>query len=164
MGGCAAPAHRAFVPSPSETRVAALMAQRLEVARHVAWVKFQNSRPVTDPKREAELLESLVRQGSSLGVPAGRVERFFTAQILASRREQTDRIAGWTRGEPLPAFAPWDLNRHIRPKLDAISSALLAELREAPAWKPGFAAYARFILRQHGFSWAVAHRAARPFP
>jgi chorismate mutase len=138
------------------------MVKRLEIARHVAWVKFQNNLAVKDPKREAELLAALVGQGQKAGVPGKTVEAFFTAQILASRTEQEELIRLWKRGATLPVFPPWDLKRHIRPRLDAISSEMLEALRTPLS--PGFARYAYLKLRASGFSHAVATAATAPLP
>lgn len=164
LAGCAAPsAGKTFVPTVAEARLADLMARRLEVARHVAWVKFQNGLPVSDPKREAELLASLVRQGAQLGVPAGDVEIFFKAQIRASCQVQEELIRSWRRGGALPAFAPWDLRRHIRPKLDEISAGMLAALKvQLTEGRPEFGAYVTMTLRQRGFSRSVAQIATAP--
>lgn len=164
LAGCATPPPGGnFSPTAVEVQLVDLMARRLEIARHVAWVKFQNGLPVSDPKREAELLSSLVQQGSRLGVPAGDVEIFFNAQIRASCRVQEELIRSWRRGATLPAFAPWDLRRHIRPKLDEISAGMLVSLKVQPAAnRPEFAAYAETGLRQRGFSWSVARTATAP--
>lgn len=43
-----------FVPAAGEVRLADLMAHRLEIVRHVAWVKFQNGEPISDPKRRSD--------------------------------------------------------------------------------------------------------------
>lgn len=164
MVGCVNPtANRAFSPSAAEVQLADLMARRLEIARHVAWVKFQNGLPVSDPQREAELLASLIRQGSQMGLAAGEVEIFFQAQIRASCRVQEELIGSWRRGATLPAFAPWDLRRHIRPKLDEISAGMLAALKlQTAAGRRGFGNYAATVMRQRGFSWSVARAATAP--
>ncbi len=130
IAGCASPTEeKTFSPTTGEPQMAELMARRLEIARRVAWVKFQNGLPVSDPKREAEMLASLVHQGEQLGLPSGEVEVFFKAQIRASRQVQENLIRSWRRGAPLPAYPPWDLRRHLRPELDKINSAMLALLK-----------------------------------
>jgi chorismate mutase-like protein len=161
ISGCVHPgARQAFEPTASERKLAEAMAQRLEVSRHVAWAKFQNNQPVRDAKREAEVLASLTQQGEAAGLSGEAVNAFFAAQIRASRREQTQLISSWKRGGTLPAYAPWDLKRHIRPKLDAISREMVQALRTPP--RPGFAKFAEAYLRQQGFSRSVAATAVSP--
>lgn len=160
--GCAG--RSGFTPTPAETRTVELMAQRLEVARDVAWIKFQNNAPVQDRQREAELLASLVAQGTQAGIPAPQVAAFFTAQIRASRQVQSGLIFGWRRGRALPASPPWDLRRDIRPQLDRISAELLQELAGGTArgGNAALADYAERVIRARGFSWYVARIAADP--
>ncbi len=160
--GCAG--RQRFSPAPAEIRIVELMAHRLEVAREVAWIKFENNAPVKDPRREAELLASLVAQGSQAGIPAPLVESFFGAQIRASRQVQSGLIFGWKRGRPLPAFPPRDLRRDIRPQLDRISADLLRELAGGAGrcGNPALAGYAERVIRARGFSWYVARIAAAP--
>lgn len=165
LAGCVhQPSRPAFTPSRAEVRLADLMAERLEIARHVAWVKFQNNLPVADPTREAELLASLVSQGAAAGLEPAVVTEFFSAQIRASRRVQEELIGSWRKGAALPAFPPWDLRRHIRPKLDRISTDMLDELRGEASWTRGFRDYAAGVLRQRGFSFSVIRQAVSPLP
>ena len=152
----------AFVPTPSENRLIEAMVRRLDLSRQVAWVKFQNNIPVSDPKREAEVLASLVTKGNELGLAPRTVELFFTAQIRASRTIQSELIGAWKHGATVPAFPPWDLKRHIRPRLDAVSNDMLAALRTPP--QRGFRHFAYKSLRQRGFSHAVASAAVAPLP
>ena len=106
LDGCASPQARPGLASTSAgARLAELMARRLEISRHVAWVKFQNHLPVSDTRRKAELLASLVRRGEEIGLPPEDVETFFAAQIRASCVEQRDLIFRWKRGAALPAWA-----------------------------------------------------------
>lgn len=164
LWGCVAPeATLTFQPTAKETQFADLMADRLVLAGQVAWVKFQNNLSIYDPKRETELLASLVRQGSEMGIPSQAVEVFFRAQFQASREVQAGLIGGWKNGDPLPAFPPWDLRRHIRPKLDRISAGLLGGLKDRTSLqRPGFAAYADRVIRQRGLSRLAARQATAP--
>jgi len=69
-----------------------------------------------------------VREGLSRGVPAERTEAFFTAQFAAARQLQHDLFDLWRaqQREKLPS-AP-DLQRQIRPALDALSARMVAVL------------------------------------
>ena len=163
LSGCVHPSARpAFAPTASEARLAESMASRLEISRHVAWVKFQNNLPVRDPKREAEVLATLVQQGEEAGLSAETVQTFFAAQIRASCEEQARLIRLWKRGGTLPAYPPWDLKRHIRPRIDAISREMVQALRTPP--RPGFGRYADGLLRERGFSRGVAGAAVASLP
>jgi chorismate mutase-like protein len=153
---------KAFVPTSPENRLIEAMVRRLDLSRQVAWVKFENHIPISDPKREAEVLASLVKKGQEQGLAPRTVELFFTAQIRASRTIQGELIGAWKRGATLPAFPPWDLKKHIRPRLDAVSNDMLVALRTPP--QPGFRHFAYKSLRQRGFSHAVAAAAVAPLP
>lgn len=165
LGGCAGqPARQAFVASPAEARLVELMTQRLELAREVAWIKFQNDDKIRDPKREAELLTSLTTQAQTMGISPALAGDFFNAQIRASRQVQWEYIHKWKRGGTLPAVAPKDLRRDIRPRLDILSKELLRELAvisKAPA-SPQLASYAARTIKARGFSATVARIAAGP--
>lgn len=165
LGGCAGPASQeAFQPSVSAGRLVELMAQRLELAREVAWIKFQNNTPVRDPEREAALLNSLTMEARTTGLSPELAGDFFEAQIRASRDVQTSLITGWKRGQPLPAIPPRDLQTDIRPRLDRISKAMLRELAVVSRTPVGaqLRNYAIRIIQSRGFSHAVAREAAAP--
>lgn len=138
------------------------MEQRLEIARHVAWSKYQDNLPVKDARREAALMDSLVKQGRAAGVPEARVRIFFGAQIEASCEVQAHLIHKWKRGATLPTYPPVDLKKDIRPKLDAISAEMLVLLRKVGPNQPGLPMYAWQVLRKNGFSWRVAGLASYP--
>ena len=148
-----------FVPRETKAteRLAVAMAERLEVARDVAWAKAHSGAPVLDPKREAALIDALVKQGMAAGIAPARVERFFTAQIAASRQVQTELLDAWRAGEAArPGTPPRDLAKEIRPQLDVLSTAMIKALAECRhtvpeqrrKWMAG-------VLKQHGFSDAV---------
>lgn len=163
LGGCSPQTKAVRIASPVSPLVE-LITRRLDLARQVAWIKYQNNLPIYDAAREKELLASLVEQGVREGLPAKEVETFFAAQIRASRQVQADLIHKWKRGGLLPAFPPQDLRRDIRPKLDAVSAQMLRELvrlRTLSA-RPGLAAETRRVILSQGYSWQVARFAASP--
>jgi chorismate mutase-like protein len=121
LSSCATP------PLPEESRpVVALMAERLELARDVAWAKWKDDLPVRDPVREAAVLEKLTRQGEVAGIEEPLVSRFVRAQIEASCLEQETWMKKWRKGAPLPAGEPPALET-LRQHLDLISPLLIAE-------------------------------------
>ena len=128
------------LPESSEPLLA-IMAQRLSMARDVAWAKQADGLPVRDPAREQEILQKLVRQGEAADLDEGLVARFIRAQIEASCLEQEAWMSKWKQGEPMPAGDPPDLEK-LRSRLDRLSSYLVAEY--AAAWNtPAPAARAR---------------------
>ncbi len=151
VGGCATPASKSsYHPTLPQKRMVELMGNRLDLASQVAWVKFRDTLPVYDPKREAELLAGLVSKGEAKGVPALQVEAFMKAQMAASRAIQKTLIRSWSRGGTLPAYPPFDLKRDIRPKLDAISDEMIV-LLPAVGQSPAFASYAAAELSNRGY-------------
>lgn len=158
VSGCATSASR---EAKATARLAVAMAERLEIARDVAWAKANSGAPVLDPKREAALIDALVKQGMAAGIAPARVERFFTAQIAASRQVQTELLDAWRAGEAArPGTPPRDLAKEIRPQLDTLSTAMIKALAECHhtvpeqrrKWMAG-------VLKEHGFSDAVITRA-----
>ena len=145
-----------------------LIAERLVLAREVAWAKFHSGAPVHDPVREAAILADLVAQGRERGLDPVRVEAFFTAQIAASREVQTELLAGWLamsrkQAPPRPAHPPLDLRADIRPRLDALTPRLLDALVLLSATPThGLADATAATLRLDGFSPAVIALAVAP--
>jgi chorismate mutase len=142
---------------PVPTALQKLIAERLQVGRQVAWIKYRDSLPVQDKKREAELMDSLVAQGQALGLPEDTVRRFFGSQITASRILQTQLIGSWKKGSTLPAYPPMDLRRDIRPMLDRISAEMLRQFAAGPQAPT---TPTRAYLRSQGFSPAVSSAAS----
>jgi chorismate mutase len=157
----AAGCHHAPALEANETRLIELMAQRLEVSRDVAWSKFNSGAPVLDPARERVVLTALVGQATRAGVGREAAERFFAAQIAASRQVQTEWIDGWKNGRPRPTTPPLDLANAIRPRLDAIGEQMVAALA-ARVVRPanGLSTRAKARLEAKGFSQAAAVIAA----
>ncbi len=137
-------------------RLTQLMIERLEVARKVAWAKYQNSQPILDAERERDVLSARIEAGSRLGLPPERVGEFFTQQMAASRSEQASVIRLWSRGAELPPWGPLELREDLRPELDRIDRALLAELATGDL---PLAASTRTALRERGFSIRTANLA-----
>lgn len=133
-----------------------LIVQRLSWMDKVARVKQAKSLPVTDAKREAELLDAMSKQGASLGIPASATRAFFVGQMDAAKRYQE----AWLRAHatdkrsstPLP-----DLAKTVRPALDDIGRQMLAALASARASRhhSSIVAEARERLQQAGYSHDV---------
>ena len=119
----------------SDEKLAALlglMRERLVISVDVARSKWNSGAPIEDLKREDDIIAGLARQAGELGLPVPWAERFFRAQIEASKRMQRELHAQW-RAQGLGKFdtAP-DLARDIRPRLDALTPRLFSAI--AAAW------------------------------
>ena len=160
LAGCCAP--RATEVTTPIHRLANGMEARLKIASDVAWSKANSGAPVLDVERERVLLATLVKQGEEAGLPKARVERFFSAQIAASREVQTELLAAWAAGtKARPVTPPLDLRTQIRPRLDALSAELIAALAGVPEdGAPLDRVVMERRLRQRGFSEAVSRLAA----
>ena len=133
-----------------------LIVQRLTWMDKVARVKQAKKLPVTDTKREAELLDAMSKQGAALGIPASATRAFFIGQMDAAKRYQeawmcahvTDKLGN----TPLP-----DLAKTVRPALDDIGRQMLATLASARALQHHsiIVAEARDRLQRAGYSHDV---------
>lgn len=105
-----------------------LMGERLALMTPVAQVKWNTAAPVEDAPREAALLAGAVKEGQARGLPAALTERFFRAQIEAAKQVQRDHFAAWQAAGQKPFPRPRNLQRDLRPKLDALTKDLLDAL------------------------------------
>jgi chorismate mutase len=162
LSGCASFKAR---DSEATDRLARCMAERLLISCDVAWSKAHSGAPVLDPARESVLLAALVRRGKDAGLDQARVERFFIAQIAASREVQTELLDAWASGRMVrPQTAPLDLRTQIRPRMDAASAALITSLANFPnEGSPARRERVAGVLRESGFSDRVISRALAGF-
>jgi chorismate mutase len=114
-------------------RLVATSAQRLIIAEQVALAKWDNGMPVEDVSREAQVIATAVRAGQTRGLDRTSVSNFFGAQIEANKLVQYSLLAEWRRVGKAPRHAPVDLANTIRPELDQVDTALIAELGESTA-------------------------------
>jgi chorismate mutase len=108
----------------------ATSARRLVIAEQVALAKWDSGAAVEDLPREAQIIRDAVRDGGSRGLDAASVSIFFKAQIEANKVIQYSLLADWRRSGRAPAHAPIDLVATIRPELDRVQTALIAELAD----------------------------------
>jgi chorismate mutase len=102
-------------------------AQRLLIADKVALAKWDNGAAVEDAPREAQVIQTAVKDGNAVGLDSTQVKAFFRAQIEANKLVQYSLLADWRRAGKAPAHPPVDL-KEIRPQLDEIEKQLIAEL------------------------------------
>jgi chorismate mutase len=105
-------------------------AQRLAIAEQVALAKWESGMPVEDVPREERVIVSAIRAGESRGLDQTAVSNFFRAQIEANKLVQYSLLAEWRRVGKAPDHPPANLANTIRPELDQLETALIAELAE----------------------------------
>jgi chorismate mutase len=105
-------------------------ARRLLIAEQVALAKWDSGAAVEDLPREAQVIRDAVRDGDSRGLDPTSISNFFKAQIEANKIIQYSLLADWRRSGKAPAHAPIDLVATIRPELDRVQTALIAELAD----------------------------------
>lgn len=162
VSGCTSASKKATVEEmdPRIRALATAMQTRLVIADQVAWAKYQNNAPIFDPDRERVVIARAVSLAQQSGVNEGMAERFFSAQILASRTRQEECIHLWKRGNPLPSWGPVDLKQQIRPVLDQLTVDLIAGLNDFPD-SPAARQSLADILIAAGNSRKVADAATR---
>jgi chorismate mutase len=130
-------------------------AHRIEIARQVAFAKWDSHRAVEDQRREEEVISAAVAQGVARGLDEPFVGRFFQAQIDANKFVQYALLSEWRRLGSAPQHPQFDLSRTIRPELDAIQSRLIDELvltrklRRSPSCGPSLGSAINRYLAQH---------------
>lgn len=151
--GCSTP----FARHSSPSSLPKLMADRLAWMDEVARVKQARSLPINDPKREAELLDTMEARALALDLPSSAVRAFFTGQMNAAKQLQLEWIASHTSPpssatEPLP-----DLAKTIRPALDEIGTRMLEALKKARAsnTSESIIVQARQALMRAGYSESI---------
>lgn len=105
-------------------------ARRLAIAERVALAKWDSGAPVEDASREDHVIVSATKAGQSRGLDPTSVSSFFRAQVEANKLVQYSLLAKWRRAGKAPDHKPVDLAGRIRPELDEVDKALIAELEE----------------------------------
>jgi chorismate mutase len=103
-------------------------ARRLNLAREVAFAKWDNGAAVEDPPREEHVIASVVTEGKTEGLDPAVVSKFFRAQIEANKTVQSSLLSTWHRVGNAPDHQTKDLTTTIRPQLDEIQKELIEEL------------------------------------
>jgi chorismate mutase-like protein len=107
------------------------IAARLAVIEEVARYKWNMRLPAHDPAREAALLEKTVTDATALGLDPGYAREVVEAALDASRSQQIRAFERW-RYESRPPFEHVrDLDRELRPELDALTHRLLVEVHDS---------------------------------
>jgi chorismate mutase len=105
-------------------------ARRLAIAEQVALAKWDSGAPVEDASREDHIIVRAIKAGRSRSLDPTSVSNFFTGKIEANKLVQYSLLAEWRRVGQAPDHARVDLASTIRPELDEVDEALIAELEE----------------------------------
>lgn len=105
-----------------------LSGERLEIAKKVADVKWDNGTPVEDKGREAVVLSMAAEKASVAGIPRNFALRFFSDQIEANKMVQSTLIGTWRHEHRPVSTSHVDLNADIRPTLDRLQTEMIAQL------------------------------------
>ncbi|WP_417451460.1 gamma subclass chorismate mutase AroQ [Kordiimonas sp.] len=111
-------------------RLAAAMANRLQVMTEVAHYKWQHGIAVDAPEREASVIAATVDKALTLGLDRHVATRAVTAQMDAAKMLQRSLIASWQTG-PTPERDAPDLAQNIRPRINQLTTAFLQALKDA---------------------------------
>ncbi|MBM2620460.1 gamma subclass chorismate mutase AroQ [Actinoplanes sp. LDG1-06] len=125
----AAAAHPAeHPPGVGLTALVGLSAERILLADKVAAAKFGTTTPIVDPVREQQVLDQAAALAVQAGLDTTDTVTFFRAQIEMSKVVQQGLFDRWTaHPEQAPTERP-DLATEVRPELDRITSAFIAQL------------------------------------
>jgi chorismate mutase len=116
-------------------------AQRLVLAEQVALAKWDTGTQVEDTTREAQVIASAIEAGEPRALDQKVVSNFFRAQIEANKLVQYSLLAEWRRAGKAPDHAPINLAGKIRPELDQVQTALIAELAETSSVRASVSCY-----------------------
>jgi serine protease Do len=151
----------------SVEHVLKLMQQRLALMKDVAGAKWSAKLPIADPQREAELTDQLVKKGQELGLAAGLVRGFMSAQLDASRQVQENFFEQWRKQNEVPKKGA-NLHTELRPRIEQVSIELLTALArlqphlEQAAVRERLRDRAPALLAGEGITDAVREQALAP--
>lgn len=108
-----------------------LIVERLNVAPDVGRTKWNTRAPIEDLGREQQIIATVGAGASNYNVPRDAAERFFQAQIEASKIIQRAMFAEFETTHHAPFEAVVDLDSEIRPKLDRLTTEMMTALGQA---------------------------------
>lgn len=153
-------------PPPVDTRavdeLVTQMVNRLALMHEVAEWKWKEKKPIADPVRERELLDSLAARAQVLGLNPSDVRWFFASQIEAAKLIQQDDFHRWTaeKREPRSRVRPL---AELRQEIDQVNQRLLDSL-VATKDVPPQVFLDRFPMNPHTASIPSQARAAATAP
>ena len=109
-------------------QVLALIDTRLALMPEVAAAKWAKAVPVSDPAREAVVLEATAAAAIATGLAAEPVRELFRLQARLSRSLQAALHERWREQPPLRETPLRSLQDDLRPEIDALDHRLLRAL------------------------------------
>ena len=138
------------------------VAQRLALMEDVAQYKYVNRLAVSDPEREAVVLERTTERARALGLDVDAAARLVTAQMTAAKAHQSARINAWAEQNAAFDSAP-DLQSELRPKISAATDRLIEAALAHKAYLENCEGYAQLARPPEAFAddaskaaWRVA--------
>src|SRR5262249_23011045 len=141
--------------------------ERLKLMKDVASAKWRAKQKGADSKREAEMLDQLVKQSEKKRLAAQTVRGLFSPPFDAPQQKQEAHLHRLHK-ENTELTNVLDLQNDLRPKLDMVSQSLLAELAKLqsqlgnPVVQQRLRDRAAAVLTGDGISDAVRNRALEP--
>jgi chorismate mutase-like protein len=123
-----------------------LMEQRLALMHDVARWKWNAGKPITDPKRERELLQSVVERGWGKGLDPDLVRSSFAAQMEAARLVRQADFDRWKAKNQKP-FADTTSLTTLRQRIDHLNRELIDALAEVRPWLSGLTVQQALLQR-----------------
>lgn len=159
--GCGAPAEP---PAPGANGVVDLVRlaeERAVLSDQVAASKFGTGKPVTDPAREAVVIDDARADATRGGVDPEWAAQIFQDQIAASTQVQNDLLRRWSEQPDLRPSEKPDLTT-IRPQLDRIGTEIITALKAAQPFRttPDCAATLDQTVRTEAADLDETHRSA----
>nr|QIC04081.1 chorismate mutase [Radopholus similis] len=105
--------------------------ERLDLALSVVWFKFSQEpkRPIDDPQREAQVLESVSGQAQKAGIQTRFARNFFRDQMIANKTIQRAYEAIWSADESkMPEGTAPSLAGETRLRVDQTNAELIEAL------------------------------------
>ena len=128
---CATSSNLATAETAPLDRLLALIVERLMVAPDVARTKWNTRAPIKDLGREQQIISAVGAGASGYNVPRDTAERFFRAQIEASKIIQRAMFAEYETSHQPPFKTIVDLDTEIRPTLDRLTPEMMVALGQA---------------------------------
>jgi chorismate mutase len=110
-------------------RLLHLMERRLALMHDVARWKWNAGKPILDPDRERESLQSVVERGRGKGLDQDRLRPFFAAQMAAARLVQQADFDRW-RAKNQEPFTDTTSLTVLRRQIDDLNGELIDALAE----------------------------------
>lgn len=143
-------------------RLRNVVARRLALMKGVARYKYVNRLAVSDPEREAAVLERTTKRARALGLDVDAARRLVTAQMTAAKAYQSARIKAWKDRNATFDSAP-DLQSELRPKISAATDRLIEAALAHKAYLENCEGYEHLVRPPEAFAddaskeaWRVA--------